>query len=141
MLSLLLAASAAALLPSPLPSQAGSRAMSPLPSQAGSRAMRNEVQIGRRAILTGAALAAVVAPPPLPAAAAEPIFTPKAGSLSGTTMLITGANTGLGLESAKRLASAGARVVVAGRSAPKAEAAAAAVAAETGTTGIGAACI
>lgn len=49
----------------------------------------------------------------------------------GQTVLITGANTGLGLESAKRLAAAGAKVVIAARSTAKAEAAVKEVAAFT----------
>ena len=57
------------------------------------------------------------------AAPRSDIFSPPENSLRGTTILITGANTGLGLESAKRLAGAGAKVVVAARSRAKAEAA------------------
>ena len=52
---------------------------------------------------------------------------------SGRTILITGANSGLGLRSAEALAAAGARVLLACRNAEKAEAARAAVAA--GATG------
>ena len=63
---------------------------------------------------------------PTGALAASPkpgVYSPPANSLTGTTIFITGANTGLGLESAKRLASAGAKVVVAARSRAKADAA------------------
>ena len=61
---------------------------------------------------------------PPPKATLGPTPQPAAGSLTGQTILITGANTGLGLESAKRLAGAGAKVVVTARSQSKAEAAA-----------------
>jgi NAD(P)-dependent dehydrogenase (short-subunit alcohol dehydrogenase family) len=44
------------------------------------------------------------------------IYVPAAGSMAGKTVLITGANTGLGLESALRLRRAGATVVVTARS-------------------------
>ena len=47
------------------------------------------------------------------------IYYPEPGSLIGKTMIVTGANTGLGLESAKRLAAAGACVVVTARSSQK----------------------
>ena len=47
-----------------------------------------------------------------PATAADPqLYTPPV-SLTGKTILITGGNTGLGLESAQRLAAAGATVIV-----------------------------
>jgi len=84
---------------------------------------------GRRTVLGGGAAAAVAAlSPALPALAADPeLYSPAAGSLDGTTILITGGNTGLGLESAKRLAGGGARVVIAARSKAKADAAVQAV--------------
>ena len=80
----------------------------------------------RRSVLGGAAaVSALALLPTLPAfAASSVIFKPAAGSLEGTTIFITGANTGLGLESAKRLAAAGGSVVVSARSKAKAEAAA-----------------
>ena len=43
------------------------------------------------------------------------IFSPKAGSLQGKTIVITGGSSGLGLESAKRLGSAGANIVLTAR--------------------------
>ena len=46
-------------------------------------------------------------------------FTPEPSSLAGKTILITGGNTGLGAESAKRLALGGARVVITSRSLTK----------------------
>jgi len=52
---------------------------------------------------------------------AVPPFTPAPGSLQGQTILITGGTSGLGLESAKRLASGGAQVIVTSRSASKGE--------------------
>jgi NAD(P)-dependent dehydrogenase (short-subunit alcohol dehydrogenase family) len=51
------------------------------------------------------------------------IYNPPAGSLTHKTVLITGGNTGLGLESAKRLAAAGATVIVTTRTASKGQAA------------------
>lgn len=47
------------------------------------------------------------------------VFRPPRGSMAGKTVLITGASTGLGLESAKRLALAGATVVMTVRNADK----------------------
>eukprot|EP00978_Attheya_sp_CCMP212_P024576 scaffold77469_cov50-Attheya_sp.AAC.1 len=50
-------------------------------------------------------------------------FYPVPGSLVGKTVIITGGNTGLGLETAKRLAAAGATIVITSRSTAKGEAA------------------
>jgi len=47
------------------------------------------------------------------------IFTPAPGSLKGRTILVTGGSTGLGLESAKRLAVGGANIVVTARTEEK----------------------
>jgi NAD(P)-dependent dehydrogenase (short-subunit alcohol dehydrogenase family) len=44
------------------------------------------------------------------------IFTPTPGSLAGQTIFITGGTSGLGLESAKRLAMGGAEIVITSRS-------------------------
>jgi NAD(P)-dependent dehydrogenase (short-subunit alcohol dehydrogenase family) len=44
------------------------------------------------------------------------IFTPAPGSLAGQTIFITGGTSGLGLESAKRLALGGAEIVITSRS-------------------------
>lgn len=87
----------------------------------------------RRSVLGRAAAASTLALfPTAPAlAASSSIFNPAAGSLEGTTIFITGANTGLGLESAKRLAAAGGSVVVSARSQSKADAAAKAVGGKT----------
>lgn len=49
------------------------------------------------------------------------IYEPAPGSLDGQVVLITGASTGLGLETAKRLAAAGATIVLTSRSASKGE--------------------
>ena len=49
------------------------------------------------------------------------VFAPAPGSLAGRTVLITGANSGLGLESAARLAAAGADVVATARTDAKAQ--------------------
>lgn len=70
---------------------------------------------------TASAATLPLAPDPVKAPASTPPYEPPAGSLRGQTMLITGANTGLGLESAKRLAAAGARVVVTARTQAKAD--------------------
>jgi NAD(P)-dependent dehydrogenase (short-subunit alcohol dehydrogenase family) len=56
--------------------------------------------------------------------------------LSGRTFLVTGANTGIGLATARDLAARGGRVVVACRSAEKGEAAVAALAAATGNDAV-----
>ena len=53
--------------------------------------------------------------------AATKIYEPSPGSLSGQVHLITGASTGLGLESAKRLAAADATIVMTTRTAAKGE--------------------
>ena len=51
------------------------------------------------------------------------IYEPAANSLNGQVIVITGASTGLGLESAKRLAAAGATIVMTSRTPRKGEAA------------------
>ncbi|KAA0158521.1 hypothetical protein FNF27_02035 [Cafeteria roenbergensis] len=56
-------------------------------------------------------------------------------ALTGKVALITGANTGIGLETAQELARLGARVIVAGRSADKVKAAAAKVQASASSGG------
>mmetsp|Transcript_64800 Transcript_64800/g.122905 ORF Transcript_64800/g.122905 Transcript_64800/m.122905 type:complete len:469 (+) Transcript_64800:92-1498(+) len=76
-------------------------------------------QVDRRSLLIGAGVAGSLLAS-LPASAAdEGLFNPSPGSLDGTTIFITGANTGLGLESAKRLAKAGASIIVSARSKAK----------------------
>ena len=88
----------------------------------------------RRAVLLGASSAAAAAAMPMKAAMAQSddLFKPKPDTLKGKTIVITGANTGLGLESAKRLAAGGAKVVLMARSQEKADGAAAEVRKETG---------
>lgn len=61
---------------------------------------------------------------------ATPWTSNDIGDLTGRTVLITGANSGLGLESAKALATHGARVIMAGRNPGKLAAAAEDVAGE-----------
>jgi len=83
----------------------------------------------RRKFMTSASVAGLFGAMEMPyaASAATPpdsrsnIYQPAPGSLTGQTILITGANTGLGLESGKRLAKAGARVVLTARSQDKAD--------------------
>jgi retinol dehydrogenase 12 len=58
------------------------------------------------------------------------------GDLSGRTFLVTGANTGIGLATARNLASRGGRVHMASRSEQKGQAAVAAVAAATGSDSV-----
>lgn len=90
--------------------------------------------VDRRDALRGLAAAGVASrSAPAPAAAPE-IFAPPPASLAGRTILITGANTGLGLESAARLAEAGADVVATARTAAKARSAVDEVARRTGKT-------
>lgn len=55
------------------------------------------------------------------AQAAVPIYQPSPGSLANQVHVITGASTGLGLESAKRLATAGATIVMTARTDAKGE--------------------
>ncbi len=56
--------------------------------------------------------------------------------MTGRSCVVTGANTGIGLVTAKELARAGAHVVLACRSRPKTEEAMAAITAETGSTSV-----
>jgi len=51
----------------------------------------------------------------------SPPYTPRPGSLTNRVILITGGTTGLGLESAQRLAAAGARIVITARTEAKGE--------------------
>jgi NAD(P)-dependent dehydrogenase (short-subunit alcohol dehydrogenase family) len=53
----------------------------------------------------------------------QSLFTPQEGSLRGKTIVITGASTGLGLESAKRLACGGANLILTARNQTKGESA------------------
>lgn len=55
------------------------------------------------------------------------VYEPAPGSMDGKVVLITGASTGLGLESAKRLAAAGATIVLTSRNQGKGEKAVTAV--------------
>lgn len=95
----------------------------------------SSLSLNRRSVLLGAgsmAATATALPPTAAFAASDSeLYFPEPNSLSGTTIMITGANTGLGLESAKRLAAAGARIVVAARSKAKADAAVQEIAAST----------
>lgn len=72
--------------------------------------------ISRRALLEGAGAAGLgLLPGAASAASAPAVYLPVAGSLKGRTILITGANTGLGFESARRLAQAGATIIATAR--------------------------
>jgi NAD(P)-dependent dehydrogenase (short-subunit alcohol dehydrogenase family) len=80
--------------------------------------------VSRRRWIQQSAAAALVATttivqPAFATADSTGIYIPPPDSMRGKTVLITGGNTGLGLESAKRLAAAGARVIVTTRTADK----------------------
>ena len=91
----------------------------PLPTSSRGAVPTASAILSRRAVVAGAGAATLL---PLAAQADEgsEIFRPAPGSLKGKTVLITGANTGLGLESAKRLAAAGATIVATSRTEAKA---------------------
>uniref|UniRef100_A0A7R9WBE6 Uncharacterized protein n=1 Tax=Pseudictyota dubia TaxID=2749911 RepID=A0A7R9WBE6_9STRA len=87
---------------------------------------RKAAQIGTAALSSGSLL--ILAPEKSIAAGATSladlkVYKPAAHSLDGKTIVITGGNTGLGLESAKRLSAAGATVLLTSRSTEKGEAA------------------
>ena len=91
----------------------------PLPTSSRGAVPTASAILSRRAVVAGAGAATLL---PLAAQADEgsEIFRPAPGSMKGKTVLITGANTGLGLESAKRLAAAGATIVATSRTEDKA---------------------
>lgn len=64
------------------------------------------------------------------------MWSPTDGSLAEMTVLITGANTGIGFESAQRLAGAGARVIVTARDQDRANTAAAKIRAPVAALGL-----
>ena len=82
-----------------------------------------EVGVGRRELLASA-FALPLCTLPLPALAAT-------SSMAGKTVIVTGSNSGLGLEAATQLAGAGATVVLAVRDAARGSAAADAIRATT----------
>lgn len=99
----------------------------PLSGRAGRVALKASAEswetsgTSRRGALGGLAAVGAATLATRPAVGAEAtIFEPAKGSLAGRTIVITGGNTGLGLESAARLAAAGADVVATGRTAAKA---------------------
>lgn len=75
---------------------------------------------GETTTAAGLVVGAATTVAPSKARAAE-IYSPPPNSLTGQIMVITGASTGLGLESAKRLAAAGATVVLTTRTENKGE--------------------
>ena len=90
--------------------------------------LTNNRPTNRKAFLKNAAVGASVgivgatfAPNKASAVAKNDIFKPAPGSLMGQVHVITGASSGLGLESAKRLAAGGATVVLTARTNPKGE--------------------
>ena len=98
----------------------------------------------RAAVLSGAAATAALLGAPLrnsaldgvPAGAAPPVWSPAAQSLTGKTILITSGNNGVGLESAKRLAAAGAQLIVTARDQRRADAGAARIQAPLAAIGL-----
>lgn len=97
--------------------------------------------MGRRAVLGGTAIAGgkvlLLPNAALAAGGNDKVYSPPDGSLKGKTILITGANTGLGLESALRLRRAGANIIVTARSNAKVEQTVAKVKAESPGLGNG----
>ena len=89
----------------------------------------------RRNVLSGAAIAATGTAGLIALKPTTPVFVPAAGSMSERTVVITGANTGLGFESARRLAAASARVVVTARTEEKARSAVSRLREELGESG------
>mmetsp|Transcript_3367 Transcript_3367/g.4871 ORF Transcript_3367/g.4871 Transcript_3367/m.4871 type:complete len:406 (+) Transcript_3367:84-1301(+) len=76
--------------------------------------------LNRRLLLVGTGIAASTAiVSPASAATASGPYSPAPNSMDGKLVVITGGNTGLGLESGKRLAAAGAEVVLTSRSSAK----------------------
>ena len=98
----------------------------------------------RAAVLSGAAATVALLGAPLrnsaldnvPIGAAPPVWSPAAQSLAGKTILITGGNNGVGLESAKRLAAAGAQLIVTARDQKRANAGAARIEAPLAAIGL-----
>ena len=98
----------------------------------------------RAAVLSGAVATAALLGAPLrnsalddvPIGVAPPVWSPAAQSLAGKTILITGGNNGVGLESAKRLATAGAQLIVTARDQKRADAGAARIQAPLAAIGL-----
>jgi NAD(P)-dependent dehydrogenase (short-subunit alcohol dehydrogenase family) len=84
-------------------------------------------QVVGGAVLAGAVANKIAIRGPTP-------FQPAPGSLNNKVIVITGGNTGLGYESAKRLAKGGATIVITSRSLTKGQKAVDAIKQETGNT-------
>jgi len=78
--------------------------------------------LNRKQFLGGVTASSLVVKPIVAAAEQKPdVFEVAPGSLDGQTVMITGANSGLGLESAARLAAGGATIIATARSEEKAQ--------------------
>jgi len=93
-----------------------------------------KIAVSRRDALAGAAAVGLLANKV--AVEGPPVFRPAPGSLSGRKILITGGTHGLGFETAVRLATAGATVVITARSNRRGQQAVADIQAQSGNDSV-----